>query len=359
MIKNSLHFYQKISKMIHTSSKKISLAIALISVFLIVLFAVVTIVFFDYKWIIITSEIFVVFIIVFVISNKLISNLLVSKVAHLYNAILNKDLNATNLSENLKDKELLYDTKELVNDLNDNQLKEISDLKKLEIYRREFIGNVSHELKTPIFNIQGYILTLLEGGLEDSTINLKYLERTEKSINRLITIVDDLEAISRLESGELKLEYERFNLYQLISDVFESLEIASSQKKIKLQFEKYLDKSTSVYADKKRITQVLTNLISNSIFYGINDGFTIINFFVIHPQVMIEVSDNGIGIEEKHLNRIFDRFYRVDKSRSREQGGTGLGLSIVKHIIEAHNQSVSVRSKVSEGTSFTFTLQKA
>lgn len=344
--------------MLHTSSKKTSFLIALITAILIIINTFFTIIFFDYKWIILAISIFTISIIIYFISNKFISNLIISKVVPLYKTILNKDLTVINLNENIKEKELLNNTKELVNDLNNNQLKEISDLKKLEIYRREFIGNVSHELKTPIFNIQGYILTLLEGGLEDSTINLKYLERAEKSINRLITIVDDLEAISRLESGELKLEYEKFNLYQLITEVFESLEIASSQKKIKLQFEKNLDKSTSVFADKKRITQVLTNLISNSIFYGSTEGSTIIRFFVIHDNVMIEVVDNGIGIEEKHLNRIFDRFYRVDKSRSREQGGTGLGLSIVKHIIEAHNQSVSVRSKVGEGTSFTFTLQK-
>lgn len=344
--------------MLHTSSKKTSFLIALITAILIIINTFFTIIFFDYKWIILAISIFTISIIIYFISNKFISNLIISKVVPLYKTILNKDLTVINLNENIKEKELLNNTKELVNDLNNTQLKEISDLKKLEIYRREFIGNVSHELKTPIFNIQGYILTLLEGGLEDSTINLKYLERAEKSINRLITIVDDLEAISRLESGELKLEYEKFNLYQLITEVFESLEIASSLKKIKLQFEKNLDKSTSVFADKKRITQVLTNLISNSIFYGSTEGYTIIRFFVIHDNVMIEVVDNGIGIEEKHLNRIFDRFYRVDKSRSREQGGTGLGLSIVKHIIEAHNQSVSVRSKVGEGTSFTFTLQK-
>lgn len=345
--------------MIHTSSKKISLIIALLTVCFIVFCGLLIISFAEYKWIIISSAIFIVFVSIYITSNTLISRFIVSKVVPLYKTILNKDLTVANLSENINEKELLSNTKDLVNDLNSNQLKEISDLKKLEVYRREFIGNVSHELKTPIFNIQGYILTLLEGGLEDVTINLKYLERTEKSINRLITIVDDLEAISRLESGELKLEVEKFNLAQLVSDVFESLEIASAQKKIKLLFGKNIDKSTNVLADKKRITQVLTNLISNSIFYGSNEGSTIVSFFVIHENVMVEVSDNGIGIAEKHLNRIFDRFYRVDKSRSREQGGTGLGLSIVKHIIEAHNQSISVRSKVGEGTSFTFTLQKA
>ncbi|OFX25848.1 MAG: two-component sensor histidine kinase [Bacteroidetes bacterium GWA2_31_9] len=345
--------------MIHTSSKKISLIIALLTVCFIVFCGLLIINFAEYKWIIISSAIFIVFVCIYITSNTLISRFIVSKVVPLYKTILNKDLTVANLSESINEKELLSNTKDLVNDLNSNQLKEISDLKKLEVYRREFIGNVSHELKTPIFNIQGYILTLLEGGLEDPTINLKYLERTEKSINRLITIVDDLEAISRLESGELKLEYEKFNLYQLIADVFESLEIASSQKKIKLLFGKNLDKSTNVLADRKRITQVLTNLISNSIFYGSSEGSTIVSFFVIHENVMVEVSDNGIGIAEKHLNRIFDRFYRVDKSRSREQGGTGLGLSIVKHIIEAHNQSISVRSKAGEGTSFTFTLQKA
>lgn len=235
---------------------------------------------------------------------------------------------------------------------------EIERLKKLEVYRKEFLGNVSHELKTPIFNIQGYVLTLLDGGLEDPSINKNYLERAEKSIDRMITIVDDLEAISQLETGELQIEPERFDIYTLAKDVADAQEMKATTKGIILTFPED-SKPIFVFADRFRIRQVLVNLIVNSVKYGKEYGETKIRFYDVGENVMVEIADNGIGIEKEHLPRLFERFYRVDKSRSREQGGTGLGLAIVKHIIEAHNQSINVMSTEGAGTVFSFTLKKA
>ncbi len=239
-----------------------------------------------------------------------------------------------------------------------NQNIEIDRLKEMERYRKEYLGNVSHELKTPIFNIQGYVLTLLDGGLEDPSINRKYLDRAEKSINRLISIIQDLETISRLEAGELKLEKEEFNIIQLIEEVFEAQEIRAKKRTINLDFDKKYKKPIFVYADKMRMFQVLTNLITNSINYGNVEGRTRVSLSETEKQVVIEINDDGIGIAPQDIPRVFERFYRADKSRSRDQGGTGLGLAIVKHILEGHNQTIDVQSKLKKGTSFIFTLSK-
>ena len=241
-----------------------------------------------------------------------------------------------------------------------NKQAEIKRLKELERYRKEFVGNVSHELKTPIFNIQGYILTLIEGGIDDPRINLLYLKRTVKSIDRMISIVEDLESINKLESGELTLNLEKINLVRLVEDVFEIEHMIARERKIKLKFSgNKIDRPVMVYADRKRIMEVMSNLVVNGIKYGKKGGSVEVAFYDLNDQVMVEVKDDGIGIEKEHLPRIFERFYRVDKHRSREQGGTGLGLAIVKHIIEGHNQTINVKSQVEVGTTFTFTLQKA
>ena len=234
---------------------------------------------------------------------------------------------------------------------------EIERLKKLEVYRKEFLGKVSHELKTPMFNIQGYVLTLLDGGLEDETINRDYLMRAERSIDRMITIVDDLEAISQLETGELQLEPERFDIVALSKDILDAQEMKATGKGIMLSIEGEA-KPLFVYADRFRIRQVLTNLVVNSVKYGKEYGETKISFYENVDTIQIEVTDNGIGIAPEHLPRLFERFYRVDKSRSREQGGTGLGLAIVKHIIEAHNNTITASSEEGKGTTFAFTLEK-
>ncbi len=241
----------------------------------------------------------------------------------------------------------------------DNQ-KEIEELRKLELYRKEFLGNVSHELKTPIFNIQGYILTLLDGALDDPEVNLEYLRKTEKNIERMINIVQDLEIITQLETGEIKLEFSKFNIVALIREIFEMLEIKAKQRNISFCFHDSVgsDSEVYIYADREKIRQVLINLIDNSIKYGSDGGRTKVSFYDMDENILVEVSDNGIGIDSKHLPRLFERFYRVDKSRSRNMGGSGLGLAIVKHIIESHKQTVNVRSAPGVGSTFSFTLRK-
>lgn len=237
--------------------------------------------------------------------------------------------------------------------------KEIEQWKHMAQYRKEFVGNVSHELKTPIFNIQGYTLTLLDGGIDDDTINKKYLKKLEKNINRIISIVTDLETISRLEHGELKLRYETFNPRELIEDVFENLEDKAAKKGISLELYRHYEKQRKISADPEFLRQVFANLVINAINYGKDNGFVKVELFDMDENMLVEVTDNGIGIAEKDIPRIFERFYRVDKSRSTKSGGTGLGLSIVKHIIEAHNQTLNVRSTPGVGTTIAFTLKKA
>lgn len=258
-----------------------------------------------------------------------------------------------------KSKDVLDIVNQMVLEWRNEQQKKIDELQKTADYRREFLGNVSHELKTPIFNIQGYILTLLDSRLKDENINIKFLQKTEKSINRMIAIVEDLEEISRFESGELKLHEEVFDLHELCRDIADFLEIKAEQNNSLIIIKETPGKTVKVKADKKRIRQVLINLVDNAIKYGNQvNGRIEISFYDFHDNYLVEISDNGIGIPEKSIPRIFERFFRTEKSRSRDKGGTGLGLSIVKHIIEAHRQSISVRSQIKKGTTFSFTLKK-
>ncbi len=235
---------------------------------------------------------------------------------------------------------------------------EIEHLKDTEKFRREFLGNVSHELKTPIFNIQGYVLTLLEGALEDEQINKKYLQRTQKSVERMISIVEDLESISTLEHNEKNLKIENFDIVELCKNVQDALEDKANKSTISIEFDKEY-KPILVEADKMKINQVLTNLVDNSIKYGKENGTTKFRLYDMDESILVEVSDDGIGIDEIHLPRLSERFFRVEESRSREKGGTGLGLSIVKHIIESHQQTLNIRSTVGMGSTFSFTLKKA
>ncbi len=249
--------------------------------------------------------------------------------------------------------------KEVIQWARDNR-QEIYELKKLANFRKEFLGNVSHELKTPIFNIQGYIHTLLDGAINDPNVNMRFLTKAAASADRLSDLVADLLAISQLESGELVMEYEKFDINLLVKEVYEQLEIKAKNKQITLEIKDGCNKPFLVTADKYRIRQVLVNLITNAIKYGNENGHVIASYYDMDENILVEIADNGNGISQEHLPRIFERFYRVDKSRVRQgdEGGTGLGLAIVKHIIEAHNQTINARSTEGRGTTFGFTLSK-
>ena len=286
-----------------------------------------------------------------------------SKVKLIYKTIhqlkLGKDVLAQHYDE--QDNSLENVNKE-VEDWAKMKSDEIEYLKESAQYRREYLGNISHELKTPIFNIQGYVMTLLDGGIDDPNINIKYLRRTEKSIERMIDMVDDLETISALESGSLDLVQTNFNLIEFVGEIIDSYEIIAEKKGVRIFMAKGNEQAQIlVKADQERIRQVISNLFDNALkYFGDPTNPRIkISFYDMDENILVEISDNGIGIAEENIPRLFERFYRVDKGRSRESGGTGLGLSIVKHIIEAHEQTINVRSTINVGTTFSFTLKQA
>lgn len=235
---------------------------------------------------------------------------------------------------------------------------ELAKLKSEEKFRREFIGNLAHELKTPIFSIQGYILTLLEGGLEDSSVNKKFLERASKGVERMNKIIMDLDMISRFESDRINMDFRENNIVEICEEIIDSLELKAKEYNTVLRLAKNYDNPILVNCDKDKIGQVIQNLLINAIKYSEKNSEVIIRFTDVESNLLIEIEDNGLGINERHINRLFERFYRVDKSRARNEGGTGLGLSIVKHIIEAHGHNVQVRSTEGEGSTFFFTLTK-
>ena len=299
------------------------------------------------------------FIISFLIIYYAVNDFILKKVNPLYETIKNIPITTEELRKKLEGKDIIQEVNSLVIDYTRVRAKEIKNLRRMEKYRKEFLGNVSHELKTPIFNIQGYILTLLDGGLEDPEINREYLERTEKSISRMINILHDLESISKHESGELKLTKKKFDIVQLVNEVFQLQDTIKSIYDVSLDFDKPNDKPKMVRADRQRIIEVLNNLIVNSIVYGKKGGRTRVMIEETGDSILVSISDDGIGINEEEIPRIFERFYRTDKSRSRNSGGTGLGLAIVKHIIEAHNQNITVSSEPGKGSVFSFTLKRA
>ncbi|MFN0216263.1 MAG: sensor histidine kinase [Saprospiraceae bacterium] len=266
------------------------------------------------------------------------------------------EFRAGNLNMN---KNVLDDVEKEVGEWADQESRELEELERLATYRRRFIGDVSHELKTPIFNIQGFIHTLIDGALNDPKVNLLYLQRAARNIERLQTIVEDLETINKLEAGQMVLDLQEFDLHSLTDEVVADLEMRANERQIRLTYKEGANQNFRVRADKESIRQVLMNLVHNSIKYGREGGVTKISFYDMETYLLIEVSDNGIGIASEHLNHVFDRFYRVDKHRSREAGGTGLGLSIVKHIVEAHKQTINVRSSAGQGSTFGFTMEKA
>lgn len=234
---------------------------------------------------------------------------------------------------------------------------EIAELEAREQFRREFIGNLAHELKTPIFNIQGYILTLLEGGLEDQRVNRDFLNRASNGVDRLMQLVEDLDMITKLESGVMELRESELDLHELVKEVMESMEMKAGERGIRLV--NMVAMGTMVHGDRARLGQVLTNLLNNAIVYGRESGSCTVRTYALGEQQVVEVTDDGIGIAKEHLPRLFERFYRVGKSRARNEGGSGLGLAIVKHIIEAHRQTITVKSTEGSGSTFSFTLQRA
>lgn len=242
----------------------------------------------------------------------------------------------------------------------DDQKSEISEMKKQETFRREFIGNLAHELKTPLFTSESYILTLLDGAIDDDEVNKKYLKIAGKAIHRLNLIVKDLDLITKIESGESEIQRTDFDIINLAQNTFEMLEITASKKNIKLMLE-FNDKlPLRVNADNEKIQQVLTNLVENSIKYGKENGTTeLVIQELTENKIIVRVTDNGLGIEEKHFNRLFERFYRVDQSGSRKGGGSGLGLAIVKHIMDAHDEKIYIESEFGVGSEFSFTLEKS
>ncbi len=302
---------------------------------------------------------FISFLISFFIIYYLFNHVIFEKIDKLYLLVkAQQPKEIPNTEFQLDEVDSLDRLEDEIKKLAQERFKEAEQNRNLDSYRKEFLGNVSHELKTPIFNIQGYLSTLIDGGINDPSINVEYLKRADKSVDRMIQIIDDLETISQLEVGTLELELELYDIAQQVKDVIEALELLAAKKGIKLQLAKKYDKAILVKADKFRIRQVLVNLVTNSIKYGKENGKSSISLNLFDEQVIIELKDNGIGIDEKHLPRLFERFYRVDKGRSREQGGTGLGLAIVKHIIEAHGETIDITSKLNEGTTISFTLKR-
>lgn len=302
----------------------------------------------------------VVLVVCYFIFNFILNRFIYDKIKTIYRNIYQFK---TNQKDDLLDKyknesdPLEAVSKDVLKWMEENR-KEVNDLKELETYIAEFLGNVSHELKTPIQSIQGYIHTLLDGALEDEKVNQLFLTKASNSTKRLIELVDELTDINVLQGKNPPLDYEKFDIVKLTDEVFELVENKALKQKISLKFKQQNSKNVMVNADKAKIRQVLINLVVNAIKYGDVEGIVEVGFYDMDENILIEVSDNGQGIAEEHLPRLFERFYRTDKGRSRDQGGNGLGLAIVKHIVEAHHQIINVRSTLGIGSTFGFTLQK-
>ena len=312
--------------------------------------------FYTYLALVISSAL--IFIVVYAIFVYTLEKFIYSKIRLIYKSIHSVKVGKQAIAQQPPANNLIEHVQEEVENWGSEKQLEIEHLKRLEQYRRDFIGNVSHELKTPLFNIQGYVSTLLDGGLEDPAVNREYLRRTEKSIERLVNILADLDEIAQLESGQMKLKITRFDLSTLAKEVSELLEMKAQKHEIQVLINDP-GKTVMVEGDKDKIRQVLTNIIDNSIRYGNpGNGKTKITFFDMGENILTEITDNGIGIDSHDLARVFERFYRTDRGRAATKKGKGLGLSIVKHIVEAHHQAINVRSAIGVGTTFGFTLKK-
>ena len=323
---------------------------ALISfVSLLLLFGIDNIDFIDF-----TKVFLLTFLVVYILGNVYTRSFLYSKLKEISKDILPEKNISQTVTTNMD--ELASEIK----DYDSKRKSEFSEMKKLESFRREFIGNLAHEIKTPLFTSQSYILTLLDGALKDENVNIKYLKTASKAIDRLNLIVKDLDLITKIESGESILNKNKFDIINLTENVFEMLEFTAKKKKIKLTVNKDKGLLTKVIADKEKIEQVLTNLIDNSIKYGKDNGTTeIVIQSLNEDKIIVRVTDNGVGFKKENYTRIFERFFRVDRSGSRSAGGSGLGLAIVKHIIDAHDEKIYVESEFGVGSEFSFTLEKS
>ena len=300
---------------------------------------------------------FAVFIVAFFIIQFRVEHFIYRRVKKIYDDVSLLDSNDLQPNAITTDMETLSKS---VQKFAEGKRVEIQNLTERDSFRRDFLGNVAHELKTPLFTVQGYILTLLEGAADDEMIRTKYLDRANKGVERLTAIIKDLDMIAKLETDGLKMNMEPFNILELIQNVFDLFEMKAKKRNISLSFDRIYEFPIFVSGDIERIEQVLINLVVNSIKYGKNNGLTSVSIDNYNEnKVIIKVSDNGEGIKQEHISRLFERFYRVDQSRSREQGGSGLGLSIVKHIIEAHNETILLKSTFGEGSEFSFTMEKA
>lgn len=323
---------------------------ALISfVSLLLLFGIDNIDFVDF-----TKVFLLTFLVVYILGNVYTRSFLYSKLKEISKDILPEKNISQTVTTNME--ELASEIK----DYDSKRKSEFSEMKKLESFRREFIGNLAHEIKTPLFTSQSYILTLLDGAIKDENVNIKYLKTASKAIDRLNLIVKDLDLITKIESGESILNKNKFDIINLTENVFEMLEFTAKKKKIKLTVNKDKGLETKVIADKEKIEQVLTNLIDNSIKYGKDYGTTeIVIQSLNEDKIIVRVTDNGVGFKKENYTRIFERFFRVDRSGSRSAGGSGLGLAIVKHIIDAHDEKIYVESEFGVGSEFSFTLEKS
>lgn len=323
---------------------------ALISfVSLLLLFGIDNIDFVDF-----TKVFLLTFLVVYILGNVYTRSFLYSKLKEISKDILPEKNISQTVTTNME--ELASEIK----DYDSKRKSEFSEMKKLESFRREFIGNLAHEIKTPLFTSQSYILTLLDGAIKDENVNIKYLKTASKAIDRLNLIVKDLDLITKIESGESILNKNKFDIINLTENVFEMLEFTAKKKKIKLTVNKDKGLLTKVIADKEKIEQVLTNLIDNSIKYGKDYGTTeIVIQSLNEDKIIVRVTDNGVGFKKENYTRIFERFFRVDRSGSRSAGGSGLGLAIVKHIIDAHDEKIYVESEFGVGSEFSFTLEKS
>ena len=317
--------------------------------------------YFRHSWYDVAITFFVTIITSFFVFYYLIEKYIYSKIKLIYKLIHN-----LKLGRDLRDALGEHISADPINDV-EQEVKEWAKQKKIEIdelrtqekFRRDFLSNISHEFKTPLFAIQGYIEAIQDDDFEDMDMVKDFLMKASRNVDRLSYLIKDLDEISKLETGEMAINYTKFKINDLVKEVFESMEMKATQHKIKLVFKQKYDEPILVNADREKIIQVLVNLIDNSFKYGKEGGSTSISLFELHDQVLVEVTDDGIGIEEKNLPRLFERFFRTDTSRSRQIGGSGLGLAIVKHIIEAHQQTINVRSTEGLGSTFGFTLQRS